>query len=104
MVILTKHFINFQVIKSEYVPVSISLVINVFVFFALSEYENVAVRCHSTTIKYSYGYSSDMKVVAAFRPRCCGRAGEPMPNAAMNLLRKIWVSLSNETTQFFILL
>lgn len=73
-------------------------------FFALSEDGNVAVRCHSTTIKYSYGYSSDMKVVAAFRSRCCGRAGEPMPTAAMNVLRKVWVSLSSETIQLSILL
>lgn len=76
--------------------------------FILSKEENVAPALlfhkNSTNV-----YRSDMKVVAGLRPRCCGRAGERMPIAAMNLLRKIWVSLADnyqatDTLTIFLLL
>lgn len=71
----------------------VSIKINVFAFFILSKDENVTdALLFNSNSDISNGYSSDMKVVAAFRPRCCGRTGEPVPTAAMNILRKIWVS------------
>lgn len=61
--------------------------------FELSIEENVTVKLLLTSNCDKLIYCSDMRVVAGLRrPRCCGRAGERVPIATMNLLRRVWVS------------